>query len=363
MILLGACSAENEITDSFDGEGSPIRIGARIEEALHSRSEVYMPYGEVTTGTYYLTYPIYATGSDVATVNFDVPAAEGIGIVTTSAGRELTWKNVRTINSTTNQRATFYLDNVKPDDANSLVISTSDFRNTYKAAVFDSIAGTNDLLAGTLANVAYDTEELSFPLSHQMSRLKLIVMVNNNYEAGSSDFVNLSDAQVSLSNICCEVTSYNRETMTLTNAAGLSDLQIVDTSSDEYDWLLKPDFETSDEGAQTAGGEDATTQVYISQNIVLPPQQVNTISNRPILTITAGGRNYWGYLPASMIDEAPNPSQVTTFQFLKGYIMTVRVHVNAPERMLIFEPVVIEDWNNVGSQRLQGTETTGGNNN
>lgn len=363
LMLMCSCASEDELIGPPDSDGAALRIGARIDETSQSRADVYVPYGEVNTGTYYLTYPQYPSGSDVAKVNFDVPAAEGIGIVTTSQGRELTWKYVRTINATTNQRATFYLDNVKPDDANSLVISSDEFKQTYKAGVLDSITGTNDLLAGTLANVLYDTEELNFELSHQMSRIKLVVIVNNNYEEGASDFIDLSDAKVTLTNMQCDVASYDRENMTLTNSPSLSDLSIVDPSVEGNGWLWKSGADSSEENDPTDTPENKSSiQTYISQNIVLPPQQVNQIENRPILTITVGANSYWGYLPASMIDEAQNPSQVTTFQFLKGYAMTIRVHVNAPERMLLFQPVEVENWANVGQQRLQGTEVVENNN-
>lgn len=360
-----SCAAENEISENVGTEDIALLIGARIDREMLSRAEVYVPEGDITTGMYYLTYPKYASGEGVANVNFDVPAAEGNGIVTTTDGRELTWKLVRTFNQTTNQRATFYLDNVKSDVDDEVVISSDQFKNTYKAAVFDSIYGKNDLLAGTLENVNYNTPRLDFTLSHQMSRLKLMVIVNNNYEEGASDFLDLTEATVTLSNIVCDVNSYDRSSMTLNNASGVSDLKIVDKENGiDWLWISKNDESTDTETSGNASTENST-QTYISQNIVLPPQQVNQTTLRPILTITTGGNNpqeFWGYLPSSMIDEAPNPSQVTTFQFLKGYAMTVRVHVNAPERMLIFQPVEIEDWLDVGTQRLNGSEVVPDNN-
>lgn len=355
LASLNSCATEDEIADIAAGSDHKIRVGAAINAEKASRAEVYVAQGEITTGMYYLTYQSYGNPSfSVATVNFDVTDAEGNGIVTDPSGKELAWKNVRTFNNTNNQRANFYLDNVSPSGSDALIIQSQEFQDTYKAAVLDTITGSNDLLAGSLLSVDYDTEKLDFNLSHQLSRLKLVISVNNIYDEGQADFVNLSNAQITLSNICCDVVSYDRSNQTLTNSNTLSDLQIVDTSNENLGWVWPTGLENA-----IVEADNSTTQYYISQSMVIPPQTVNQITNRPILTITTTGdnpRSFWGYLPASMIDEGTNTSQVTSFQFLKGYLMTLRVHVNAAERMLIFQPVTIENWVDVGNQRLNGSE-------
>ncbi|MCH5226239.1 MAG: fimbrillin family protein [Muribaculaceae bacterium] len=373
----GGCSSETSELSVVTKERS-IMIAAKVKGEVYSRANTYIASGEVTTGTYYLTFPQNPSGFSVGTVNFDLEGAQGTGIVLTEQYGELSWLDVGTVTQNNQQRASFYLDNVAlsagQDLSSSLTLNSTEFRDRYKAGVFDMTNGSNDLLSGSLADVVSGTKFLEFTLNHRLSRLKFVFNVYNNEAPESNNYVDLSESTVSLSSMKCYLASYVRNTGVVTTDNSTSDLMLRGgENGNKIDWFSIEGSGDSEEpgepgtnGDDTTGGADFEEEdltVYTTQDFVLPPQGYKSGDNRPILTVTAkvGGQNhtFWGYLPTSMViqpSEGSSNSYATDFEFLEGFAMTITVNITADKMYLDFQPVIVEDWQTVYTGTFQAKE-------
>lgn len=330
---LTSCSSE-DILEEQDGYSNFLRVSARV--ARNTQTRAYQDTGRVVSGKYYLSYPNTSSQYTVATVDFDKESATspGLGIVTTSAGTELKWSEIG------GSPVNFYLDNVSPEmdqtNSNGAVVTFNPNNNPFVAAPFDSIKGTNDLLWGD-KTVARDTKSLSFDLHHNMSRVKVQVMVA--HEENSVGEIDLQGATVKITNLYPKTVSYDRTTgsLELDSLSGLESVTIVNPDMNGYNWA---------QTIRPTANIDTTT--YLSPDIVLPPQALLEDENRPSLEIELpNGDVYTGILPHAMLIASSVDGSMTypvTLSFLKEHILTIRTVITEEPPELAFMPVYVVDW-------------------
>lgn len=311
---------------------SPLRVSAGIARYAATRASTDEPQ-IVTEGVYYLSYP--QSGSNqyaVGKVDFDIAGQTGLGIVNNAAGTELKWSDIG------GTPVNFYLDNVPSSSGNDITVNFPNLDSPYNAAVYDSIAGTNDLLWGYKQS-ARDIKTVTFDLHHNMSRVKVQVQVVRT--EGSVSEISLDDATVTLTNIYTEPKSYDRLTGTLTlNEETRSDIAIVDQplgSESGARWLEKQ------------VNEEESSVTYFSTDLLLPPQALAEDENRSQLVIRlADGAEYVGILPYAMFIANPSDDNSLTYPvtlaFIPEHILTIRTVITEEPPELAFMPVYVMDW-------------------
>ena len=205
---LYGCSSEEIIDEDGRDMSRAFWVSARVARNTHTRA--YQDTGRVVNGEYWLAYPNTSNQQyTVAKVDFDKESqtSPGLGIVSTMAGTELKWSEIG------GSPVNFYLDNVPPsmDTQNSYgeTVTFDPAENPFVASVFDTINGSNDLLWGD-KSVARDTKSLSFDLHHNMSRVKVQVMIA--HKENSVGEINLNNARVEITNLYAKTLSYDRTT-------------------------------------------------------------------------------------------------------------------------------------------------------
>lgn len=341
--MMQACSSDApEEMPEYDFSFSP-RVTARVADHVYTRG--YQEDGDVVSGQYYLSYPANNASRDytVAIVDFDSQSAEtpGIGIVSTLAGAELKWSDVY------GSPATFYLDNVPATYGTGAVVDFSDAYNPFVAGIFDAVEGSNDLLWGE-KTVNNGTRSLGFDLHHNMSRVKVQVEIRR--EENSIENISLEGAKVKITNLYAEPSSYNRLDGSLTlKEDGPYEVKIVDPDLSRYNWVSK-----------TENTEDRST-VYLSPDIILPPQSIAEDEMRSRLEITLeNGTVYSGILPHAMLIANSTDNNLTypvTLAFLKEYIMTIRTVITEEPPELAFMPVWVTDWVDKGEYTLEAHQS------
>lgn len=337
-------SCAGEIPEPLsDNQNEGLNISAGISKEIYTRDT---NEGEVTSGTYYISYPEASNNSyTVAEVNFGTETANPqIGKVATSDNSPFTWSLIG------GSTPTFYLDNVPaanpPGDDPLTVVFNDD--NKFKAGVYDTINFSNDLLWGTVAVQKGTTGTLHFDLHHNMSRVRVMVTADNTYEVNGS--LDLDGALVEISNINLNPVSYNRQDGSLT----------LDFDSDSYGTItLVNETETASANetvnwSSSWKNEDGY-KTYISHSWVIPPQLLQEDNNRPRLTITLkNGSKFSGILPHAMEIDPPASSGTTnpypvTLSFLKEHILTIRTVISETPPQLAFMPVKVIGWVDKGT--------------
>lgn len=331
---LTGCSSDEIVEEEDVVFSNALRVNAKVARNAYTRA--YQDTGRVVNGKYYLSYPNTSNQYTVATVDFDKESATspGLGIVTTNAGTELKWSEIG------GSPVNFYLDNVSPDmdqtNSNGAVVTFNPSNNPFVAGIFDDKDGTNDLLWGD-KTVARDTKSLSFDLHHNMSRVKVQVMVA--HEENSVGEIDLKNATVEITNLYPKTVSYDRTTgsLELDSLSDLESVTIVDPTKPGYDWA---------QTIRPTANIDTTT--YLSPDIVLPPQALLENENRPQLVITLDdGTQYTGILPHAMLIASSVDGSMTypvTLSFLKEHILTIRTVITEEPPELAFMPVYVVDW-------------------
>ena len=349
--IVAACSSEEISVTHPEEEGKTLTIIAEVARQVHSRAtaDEY-----ITKGTYYLTYPP-ASGNlthNVAPVKFGNSDMDpGFGVVSVPEEKGLKWSGIKNESITT-----FYLDNVDPVDNQgepSLTIVFDDNNNPYKAGI---LSEENDLLWGVTEVARNTTNTIFFDLHHYMAGIKVEVTVDPTYaEEGE---LNLEGAVVEISSIRQTPISYNRldgslELPTVSQETGeeydkvYQTLTLVDESKKEgaegrIEW-----FETKENG-------DNLTKTYVTQNFVLPPQDLLENEYRPHLIIKKDGKEYSGILPHTMFLYNGNyENYPVTLSFLKEHILTIRTLISEDPPELAFAPVEVVQWVDKGEFDLE----------
>ena len=339
ILGIQGCTADVETETDF----SPaLRVSARISP--HAATRAYQEEGPVETGTYYLSYPQNNQARDytVATVDFDQQASmtPGLGIASTLQGTELKWSDVG------GSPVTFYLDNISDSFGTDTLVNFPVDNNPFVAGLFDDKMGSNDLLWGEKA-VNSGTRSLGFDLHHYMSRVKVQVEVI--HEEYSVDDISLEGATVRITNLYPRPTSYNRLSGTLyLDESDHSGVTIVDPNRQGYDWAQQHE-------------DNPDKSVYLSQDIVLPPQALAEDASRSQLEITLkNGDVYTGILPHAMMIANSVDNTLTypvTLAFLKEYVLTIRTVITEEPPELAFMPVWVTDWVDKGEFTLEAHQS------
>lgn len=342
-LLVLVLGAESCTTASPSGDGVPdpsgrtILIAAQAASQMESRAGEedgqeqqqgrYVDSGPVKHGQFTLTYQHQSwkdnygskDGNSVAVgdVDFDssVLAGSGIGITSSLTDwKEIAWRDVY------EQNDSFYMDNVlkkynsKYDAANhtnehqwkDIVLKNAPF----KAGLFDYKDGTNDLLWG-FKRASRSENPIVMDLHHYMAIVRVEISVDQSHEL--LDEIDLTNAEIYITNLLHEPYSYNRKDGVLGFKPNLQDadykeLTMVNPLADEaLDWVEEPS-EKSGEGENS----EKRYMVYTTKDFVLPPQGLRQDQKRPRLVIKVKDkegnvtRSFSGPLPSAMWE---NPTE------------------------------------------------------
>lgn len=333
---VSACSSEETaVGNPVKEEGETFFVIAEVARQVYTRA--HDDNGYITGGIYCLAYlPASSSVHNIASVDFD--KENGVGIVTTPDNRELKWIDVGG-----GATPTLYLDNVNSEFATEESTSTNIvFKSQipYTASVFLGDEGKNDLLWGASA-VSRGAKIANFELHHCMSRVRVQVTVDHTNETVPED-LSLEGATVSISNLVHTPESYNRldGNLTLPNEPERKTLELVNS---ETVWFEKK-------------SSNDNIEIYTTQDFVLPPQDLLTDANRPMLTIRLqNGKVYSGILPHAMeiedgLHENPYP---VTLSFLREHILTIRTVITEVPPELVFMPVKVVQWVDKGEFTIE----------
>lgn len=326
-----------------------LKVSARKADHVYTRN--YKESGIVESGKYYLSYPNNTDRNyTVAEVDFDKMAVEspGLGIVNTLSGSELKWSDIG------GSPVNFYLDNVSWEYGEGPEVIFSDNYNPFVAGVFDFEGGSNDLLWGEkTANTG--TKSLGFDLHHNMSRVKIQVEVV--HKDVSVEKISLSDATVRITNLYPRPASYNRITGNLTLDTG-------GNTEGEGILIMAPETNKKGYSWKEINESDPDRTIYISQDIVLPPQSPAEDYTRSRLEITLpNGDMYYGILPHAMLIAGSNDTDngglnyPVNLSFLKEYILTIRTVITEEPPELAFMPVWVTEWVDKGEFTLEAHQS------
>ncbi|MCH5241982.1 MAG: fimbrillin family protein [Muribaculaceae bacterium] len=365
--MLISCTENSIHSGNITEDGEEIKIKTDIATEIRARGyEEDISSGRVESGEFYLTYPQASNNENiVATVTFgnDNGATNPeFGRVNIPTGKPFKWLEIGG-----GATPTFFLDNVKGSETSYINSTNIEFNkdyNPYKAALFDSITGSNDLLWSTDQFGRDKTNTLHFNLHHNMSRIKIQVTVDKTYDYENGD-LELAGAKVELTNINLAPLSYNRLDGTLTlesseNTEALGALTFVSGDDTEGPhWIWNNEFEESSKN------EENKIFTYITPSFVVPPQGLMSNENRPRLIITMkNGISYSGILPQVMEIESPNPtdedlglSYPVALYFLKEHILTIRTVITQEPPALVFMPVKVIEWVDKGEFTVEGHQS------
>lgn len=344
-MAFASCSSE-EIEPDQSRDGGQIRVVADLSQTLFSRAdgdEAVSPW--ITEGLYYLSYPKPDPNNEynVATVDFD-EFGNGIGVITVPPASELRWLSVGG-----GSTPTFYLDNVDPalntetTDSVNIVFGAE---NPYVAGVFDGDFGSNDLLWGSKME-SRNTGTINFDLHHNMSRVRVIIEVDN------TDAMN--ETRIDLSNATVKLTSINQTPISFNRLDGTLELNTDEESKAENYTpltLISPD-ETDRTWKETSESDDGNILTYTTKDFVLPPQSLLENTDRPKLEITLpNGDVYSGILPNAMLvlsETTGGLDYPVVLSFLKEYILTIHTVITQEPPSLSFMPVYVVQWVDKGT--------------
>lgn len=360
-VVAAGCDPESG-ADGEREEGDVVRVAAEVARQINTRA--YQEQGEVTEGTYYLTYPLtYPTSNDskqLAEVHFGVEGSSpDIGMVIVPPdSKELKWIDVGE-----GATPTFFLDNVERGYAvvekSTLTEIVFNERNPFVAGLFDltenaAARPANDLLWGS-KQASRGAKMVSFDLHHYMARVRVQVTVDRTNEQENGD-LDLEDATVTISSLVHKPYSYNRLDGTMALSApdknpAYETLTLVGTDDGKtYDWNKMVDED-----------ENGLNDVYTTCDFVLPPQGLLEDEGRPVLTIQLAdkadgtkGKVYSGILPHAMEIDDGYP---VALSFLKEYILTIRTVVTETPPELSFMPVQVVQWVDKGDFTIEAHQS------
>lgn len=379
-LALASCN-DDLVFDQGATSEDQIKISAWVDGTNNTRANMpYIDNGPVDKpGKLLLQYRYNEKSNEYKDGWADFGNTEGANIgyayfMDGNTRKDLKWKHIYGEGTSTMK---FYLSNLDPAVYSLQTTEHLWFdkkqngksTNPYIAGPLDEVNGTNDLLFASL-NASRSSGELHFDLKHALSLLKIVVEV---YGADDNHFINLDNAEVTISNLCNTVGSFRRtypttweyssSFPTLSNYYSTykdrKTVNMVDLQDDSRSW------DTVDKGIQVEDDEykDYKKAVYTSKRFVFPPQTISTsASETPVLTVkvptrdVTGNNNdegfttYSGYLPNAMfeVDEDGNIIKASgqTLSLKSGYQLTITAMINSPGKELLFTPVKIEAWVN-----------------
>lgn len=366
VILMGltfsSCIYEGPNSD-MDDEGYIYLSAGVLGQASTRVGEDLAPIrqGQITEGTYYLSYPVSVNSSGIPTYNvgsvdFDEiidpstnkPAHNGWGLAhsLTSPYPGITWSNINV------SSPVFYLDNVtppsqNPDKALSFDISSSSFQaGLYTRA--------NDLLWGC-QSVAKNASNFTVLMHHAMAMVRVEVTVAE----GVYQDIDLSEATLELTNVVHEPYMYDRLTgiVTVADNPDYKNLMMADYGKTDNSGTTNINWETT----VYNDGPDLATRTYISKEFILPPQGVRDGQERPMVKVTMKDKDtgkdrvFSAYIPYAMeLYNSDNSTYLQTLSFIRDHILIIRCQLSNEEPRLIFFPVTVVDWIDVGHFRYTG---------
>ena len=381
VVGLSSCIADEDLVMGEGSPEDPVLIGASVLPSEKTRS--YIEEGEIDAGQWWLVYKRTSNYYNRAIVEFGNPEGpttaypyfyDGSGVMT-----ELKWKYV---NGQGGSKQPFYLTNLSPD---LYTTQSTDYLthlrfntgvNPFVAAPLDKTNGTNDILIGDASASASD-KKFEIPLYHALSLLKISVEV-----FGSSDnhYVDLSEAEVTISDLCRTVESVQldyRTSFRFNESANTTDSERGGTYSNPGTLLMvnRGDGNMSGPGWENGGPKDMPAEdgrvkkVYSTYEFVMPPQSIpasplpavteDYTGKQPVLRIKVkksavtgqsdmeGYVTYSGSIPDIMftIDEngmmLPTPERIA---LKSGTQLCIKATINSPETDLMFAPVTVEPW-------------------
>lgn len=328
----GSCAADMSAAAPDGRRTGVVRIGASIENVTETRAQGSK---DIESGTYYMTYPNFADNEThgVCSVTF----YDGIGVTTTSDNKELMWDDVGPL-TYDDALTNFFLDNVVPpahvSDPNETEITFTDDYHPFDAAVYDGDGGYNDLLWGYAFVNLRTKEEINIGIHHYMSRISVIVTVDNSLE--DVEAIDFSKGSVKITNVVTKGESYTRTT-------GIINL------GDNPDYT---DLELAKEGGweDVRDEENPRISYYQTKNFVIPPQALRTDDKRPRLVLdvpqpNGGVRTYSGVIPGvMMVDGSP-----ATMAFDREKNLTLKVKISQDLRYIESIVAYVQDWVDKGS--------------
>lgn len=403
--LFTSCVADdfsNHFT-SDEHDDDVIRVRASLNANENTRASYDTDYaGDVTYGTFYMTYPrntvpsetMSYTKYDRATVTFGHPEDPETGYASFEVDgrvKDLKWSNIKGEGGSS---VSLYLHNIDPSTY-SLYTGTSDYNTSskqkynfnsqspYVASPLDTEYGTNDLIVSGYSitsgggTSAGGTEEkrknIKFNLFHRMALLRFQVKL---YGATDNYLADLSNAKVYITNLC--------KTLKSINLSNCSDYYFVETlpSSSSYSYgqygdrgdvyLVGGEDERAvwqdpvEHGTVTEEGEEYEVATYRAPDFVFPPQTINSLYPPQIIVVVpkkditgvatdTGEVTYSGFLPNVMyeIDENGDINyNPLSLRLNTSYILNVTATINSPNAELSFSPVTVENWVSKGSYSL-----------
>lgn len=333
-LLSVACVDDHDSAPALKSERT-LTVSAVLSEPAKTRT--YQASGIIETGTYFLTYRNLEAQYGIATVNF----SGGTGTAIDKNNELIEWNDIGFDPSGAINDVTLYLDNIsadKSDSEDATTVKFNDIYNPFKAGVFDSEEGKNDLLWGERF-ISRNTPIVNFQLHHNMARLNLELIYQKENEDAPLDELDIEHATVTISNLTLDPESYDR----VTGELQLPEYQpgTVFTLVDQGSWLSKSDV------------EDGST--YISNDFVFPPQALEENENRPRLTVRVpveGGedRIFSGVIPRAMeVTQADGTTIPMNLSLMKEHILTLHIRLSPDPLQLVFMPVTVIDWVDEGT--------------
>lgn len=361
-----SCSSDNE--QVIEQESDNIYISASLEDANETRVES----GPVTSGKYWISFPVSSTKYVLGEVDFDNNnyKDENNRVPITEAGGNpfVIWDYIYN-----NANYLLYLDNVDPDyvdpDKNDPELLIFNNNNPFVAGKFgttNEYGIENDLLWGSQEQIR-SLSYIDFDLHHYMAGVRVVVTVDQPKDLGEA--VVLTDGDLTLSSLIMKPYSYQR----LTGAVNVD----PDASEDDYETLelkkgtsnIEDEVEKNDLFWKSITTDVDGNTVYTSHDFILPPQKVREGQGRPKLTVTGKSYltaddgtvlyeqepkdvSYYGFIPHSM--QTVNDGIVMNLSFLSDYILEIRTRITTEPPKLTFQIVYVYDWVDKGEFDLFG---------
>ena len=332
FLSVGACVADKDAAGPVGKRSGEVRLGAYLEDFSETRAQ-NAKY--IDAGTYYMTYPNFSdnTTHSVCQVNFH----DGIGVTTTQNNKELKWEEVGSL--TYNDNLTnFFLDNIAPPDGvdpNATEIFFTDIYHPFDAAEYAGDLGYNDLLWGYAFVDLYTTSEINIGIHHYLSRVSVIVTVDNTLE--NAQEIDFENGSVRITNLVTKPKSYIRTSGSVTLG-----------EDPEYE-----DLELAENGGWDNVSTDSDNPkifYYQTKNFVLPPQALRTDELRPRLVLDVPQpdgsiRKYSGVIPrVMMVDGSP-----ATMAFDPEKNLTLKVKISQDKLRIESIVAYVQDWVDKGT--------------
>ena len=390
LLMLGMASCRDEdIISGFDDDDPTVGVSAQVLPPANTRANPYIEDGPLTSGTYHLHYPPYASTSAYRNAFVDFGDEEGPStgfayVFIDGRRKDLKWRHVYNEGSGTQE---FCLTNIDTavytiyheNHWEHMRFNLKNVQNPYVASPLDTVGATNDLLFGK-AKASRGTGKINFPLEHGMA----LVKVNLEVISAEDEFmIDLSNAEVTLTTMSTELGAfdlrdghkfeYNTSTSTNSNSGGyqnypcyyrnIKDVNLVEPGNPDVAWA------THHPGKMEEQYQDAfTKEVYETMRWVFPPQSVptNSSSATPVLIVKVPYKDatgspappgeeykiYQGKLPGVMFEIDENGNYISSPEVLSlkgGHQLNITASINSPETDLTFAPVTIEPWVSKGS--------------